>query len=563
MTEINAIDMEVFNNRLLSITDEVMNTLIRSSFSTNIKERKDASVAIFDKKGRLICQALYIPMLLSGVMGGVETLLKTRKLEDIREGDVFICNDVYLAGGSHNNDIAIITPVFIDDKIEYFIGNIGHHSDVGGVIPGSTDHILTSVFAEGIRIPHVRIVREGQLDEDLLYMIAHNTRDPMERILDLKVQIAANSQGAESLRKLSSGHGLARVQKSMADLLTYTERRMRQRLQELPNGEYRSIAWTDDEGVPGPRKKICLTVRILDGDLTLDFEGTDTQAKGAINMGQYPLLAAAFCGINMMVDPSIPANFGMFQPVRINAPVGTILNPKFPAAIGNREYTAQRVVRAITLAFAQVLPRDRAVAPSADINTGMAFYGMRKSGEPFVYVETVAGGVGATLHKDGMHGTQVGTTNTSNTPAESLEIEFPLIVREYGLATDTVGPGRTQGGAAIIRDIGSLVDGVSVSTKADGKKSPAPGIFGGGDGGRSSLEYHRADGEVEELEMFVVDRIMAKGDAVRLISPGGAGFGPPEERSRTEVNCSVRDGFISRGFADEHYPESASRAAAQ
>ncbi|MER9580727.1 hydantoinase B/oxoprolinase family protein [Mesorhizobium sp. M0276] len=554
MNQINAIDMEVFNNRLLSITDEVMNTLIRSSFSTNIKERKDASVAIFDKGGRLICQALYIPMLLSGVMGGVETLLTSRQLESFQEGDVFICNDVYLAGGSHSNDISIITPVFIDGKIQYFIGNIGHHSDVGGVIPGSTDHILTSVFAEGIRIPHMRIVREGVLDEDLLAMIAHNTRDPMERILDLKVQIAANNQGARSLQKLAAEHGLARVQKSMADLLIYTERRMRQRLKELPDGEYRSEVYTDDEGVPGPPKKICLMVRMQGGEVTLDFAGTDRQAKGSINMGHYPLLAAVFCGINMMVDPSIPANFGMFQPVRIETPEGTILNPEFPAAVGNREYTAQRVVRAITLAFAQALPRERAVAPSADINTGMAFYGKRRSGEPFVYVEAVAGGVGATLRKDGMHGTQAGITNTSNTPAEPLEIEFPLIVREYGLAIDTVGPGRTQGGAAIIRDIGSLVDGVSVSTKADGKKSPAPGIFGGGEGGRASLEYHRADGAVEEIEMFVVDRIMAKGEAIRLISPGGGGFGEPAERAPAEVARSIREGFISPEFAAQHYP---------
>ncbi|WP_287177944.1 hydantoinase B/oxoprolinase family protein, partial [Mesorhizobium sp.] len=456
MTAINPIDMEVFNNRLLSITDEVMNTLIRSSFSTNIKERKDASVAIFDRSGRLICQALYIPMLLSGVMGGVETLLKTRRMEEFREGDVFICNDVYLAGGSHSNDISIITPVFIDGRIEFFIGNIGHHSDVGGVIPGSTDHILTSVFAEGIRIPHMRIVREGVLDCDLLYMIAQNTRDPIERILDLKVQIAANNQGARSLRKLSEEHGLARIQNSMADLLTYTERRMRQRLGELPDGEYRSEVFTDDEGVPGSPTRICLTVRIQGDNVTMDFAGTDKQARGSINVGHYPLLAAVFCGINMMVDPAIPSNFGMFQPVRIEAPAGTIVNPEFPAAVGNREYTAQRVVRAITLAFAQAVPRDRAVAPSADINTGMAFYGKRRSGEPFVYVEAVAGGVGATLYKDGMHGTQVGITNTSNTPAEPLEIEFPLIVREYGLATNTAGPGRTQGGAAIIRDIGSL-----------------------------------------------------------------------------------------------------------
>lgn len=558
MTAINAIDMEVFNNRLLSITDEVMNTLIRSSFSTNIKERKDASVAIFDKEGKLVCQALYIPMLLSGVMGGVETLIKTRGLASIKEGDVFVCNDVYLAGGSHNNDITIITPVFIDGVIEYFMGNIGHHSDVGGVIPGSTDHILTSVFAEGIRIPHMRIVREGVLDEDLLHMIAHNTRDPVERILDLKVQIAANNQGANSLRKLSREHGLERVQRSMRDLLTYTERRMRQRLKELPDGLYTSEVFTDDEGVPGPPKRICLAIHIEDGQLTLDFEGTDSQAKGSINMGWYPLLAAAFCGINMMVDPAIPANYGMFQPVRIKAPLGSLVNPEFPAAVGNREYTAQRVVRAITMAFAKALPPERAVAPSADINTGMAFYGKRRTGEPFVYVEAVAGGVGATLHKDGMHGTQVGITNTSNTPAEPLEIEFPLIVCEYGLATDTPGPGRTQGGAAIIRHIGSLVDGVSVSTKADGKRSPAPGLFGGGWGGRASLEYHLADGKVEDIEMFIVDRIMAKGESVRLVSPGGGGFGSPAERAPQEVARSLREGFISPDYVARNYPQETS-----
>jgi N-methylhydantoinase B len=551
--EFDPVETEVFFNRLLSITDEVMTSLIRSSFSTNIKERKDASVALFDVQGRLVCQALYIPMLLSGVLGGVESLIKLVDLSTIEEGDAFICNDAYLAGGTHSSDISIITPVFHEGSLVFFVGNICHHADVGGIVPGSTDHTLPSIFAEGIRIPLIKIVRRHEIDNQLLHLIAVNTRDPEERVLDLKAQIAVNEKGVQSLNALLSNSGVARIRKAVHDLLSYTERRMRSRIQELPDGVFEAESWTDDEGVPGAQKCIKLAIHISGGQLRLDFTGTDTQAMGAINVPRYPLIAACFIGLNSIIDPEIPTNDGMFRAVTITAPEGTLLNPRFPAAIGNREFTAQRVVRAIFLAMSKAVPEQRALAASADINTGMAFYGLRNTGTPFVYVEAVAGGIGALFHKDGMHGAQGGITNSANTPTEPLEIEFPLLVREYGLEVDSVGAGRTQGGAGIIRDISALVDGVSVSTRADGKRTPAPGLFSGHDGAPSRLELHHADGSIREIEMYLVDHPLKSREAVRLITPGGAGFGSPKERGRLAVKADVHDGLITRKFARDHY----------
>jgi N-methylhydantoinase B len=491
-------------------------------------------------------------MLLSGVLGGVKSLIGQIDLSTLEEGDAFICNDAYLAGGTHSSDISIITPVFHDGELAFFIGNICHHADVGGIVPGSTDHTLPSVFAEGIRIPLTKLVRRHEIDRQLLQLIAANTRDPEERMLDLGVQVAVNERGAALLRVLLSV-GRPRIQRAIDDLLAYTERRMRSRIRELPDGVYEAEAWTDDEGAPGAQKRIKLAIHIAGEALRLDFTGTDSQARGAINLPHYPLTAACFVGLNSILDPEIPANDGMFRAATITAPQGSLVNPRFPAAIGNREFTAQRVVRAIYLALAQAVPEQRALAPAADINTGMAFHGLRNNGTPFVYVEAVAGGLGASFGKDGMHGTQSGITNSANTPTESLEIEFPLLVREYGLAPDSVGPGRRQGGAGIVRDIAALVDGVTVSTRADGKLTPAPGLFSGGEGGRSRLELHQADGCVREIEMYLVDHPLRPREAVRLVTPGGAGFGAPTERDGAAIQRDLDNGFITVEFARERY----------
>ena len=224
------IAMEVFSNRLLSITEDMNNTLVRSSFSTNIKERRDCSVGLFDGRGRLIAQGTQIPLHLGSLNGGVAAVLKACPLDKIQDGDVFLCNDPYLANGTHLPDISCVTPVFIEGKVEFFAANVGHHSDVGGAVPGSIAGGSRSIFEEGIRLPVIRIVRAGVLDTETLALIAHNTRDPEERALDLRVQVATNERGAAAARGLVAQMGIAAVRQSIDDIIAYTRRRIRNRI---------------------------------------------------------------------------------------------------------------------------------------------------------------------------------------------------------------------------------------------------------------------------------------------------------------------------------------------
>src|SRR5687767_10008063 len=245
------IAMEVFSNRLLSITEEMSNTLVRSSFSTNIKERRDCSVALFDGHGRLIAQVTQSPLHLGSLAGGVDAVLRACPADAMRDGDAFICNDPYLANGTHLPDITIVTPVFQEGRVEFFTANIGHHSDIGGPVPGSIAGGSRSIFEEGLRLPVIRIVREGVLDADLLNLIASNTRDPEERALDLRVQIATNERGAQAARGLVRQMGLTTVRQAIEDVLAYTRRRMARRVADLTDGEYTFTNHLDDDGMGG------------------------------------------------------------------------------------------------------------------------------------------------------------------------------------------------------------------------------------------------------------------------------------------------------------------------
>jgi N-methylhydantoinase B len=278
------IAMEVFTNRLLSITEDMNNTLVRSSFSTNIKERRDCSVALFDGRGRLIAPGHADSAPLGSLSGGVAAVLRAYPVEKMRDGDAFISNDPYLANGNHLPDITIVTPVFFEGRIEFFAANIGHHADVGGSVPGSIAGGSRSIFEEGIRIPVVRIVRAGELDDGVLNLITCNTRDPEERSLDLKVQIATNERGAAAARELSRQMGIEAVRQSVEDVIEYTRRRIRKRVAQLAGGEYSFTNHLDDDGMGGDPVPITVTVRVAGDTLSVDFTGTGAQARGAMNI---------------------------------------------------------------------------------------------------------------------------------------------------------------------------------------------------------------------------------------------------------------------------------------
>ncbi|MCC7426332.1 MAG: hydantoinase B/oxoprolinase family protein [Alphaproteobacteria bacterium] len=547
------IAMEVFSNRLLSITEEMGHALIRASFSSNVKERKDCSVGLFDARGRCVAQASHMPMHLGSLMGSVLSVLDHTPVEAMEEGDAFVCNDTFLARGTHQPDINIVTPVFIDGRVAFFTANVGHHSDVGGPHPGSMSQRARSIYEEGLRIPVMRLVRAGKLDKDLLGLIAHNSREPEERSLDLGVQIAVNNRGAELVRRLVAGEGLGSVQRSIDDLLAYTGRRIRARIAALPDGDYHGERWMDGDGVdvatPIP---IRVRVSIRGSDLLLDFDGTAAQAKGALNMVRNALEATCFYATKAMLDPELPPNSGLFDAVRITAPEGTIVNPRFPAATATRAITGNRVAGAIFQAFQKALPPERAMAASNDSVPALVTAGHRRSGA-YVYLETIGGGAGARWGGDGQDAIHVHTSNTSNLPAEALEIEYPLLLNEYALVPDSGGAGRWRGGLAIARELCARVDGTLITARADGHVATAPGVAGGLDGGAAHLTIYPGTPHERALETNATAIPLKAGEAVRMETAGGGGLGSPAERDLRALAADILDGKVSRAAAERDH----------
>ena len=548
------IAMEVFNNRLLSITEDMGNILIRSSFSTNIKERRDCSVGLFDARGRCICQASHMPMHLGSLWGSTRAVLARFPVGAIAEGDAFICNDVYLANGTHQPDVTVVTPVFWQGRVRFFCANVGHHSDIGGRVPGSISGTNRTIFEEGIRIPAIRIVRAGALDEDLLHLLVHNTREPADRALDFKVQVATNERGKAMLLDLVRRSGIEAVERSIDDIIAYTARRLRLRVAALADGDYSCTRFLDDDGFDGEPVPLRATVRIRGEDLTIDMTGSGAQGRGGMNLPDNALRATAFFAVKTALDPHLMPNSGLFDAVEVVAPLGTIANPRFPAAVGARSITANKVAGAMLGAFYTLLPPERVMAGGHESVPAMVFSGERPGGRgTYVYLETIGGGVGAGHDADGMDTVQMHTSNTSNLPAEALEHEYDLRVDEYAMVEDSGGAGRFRGGLGIARQIRALNDGITFTARADGHVIATPGVFGGRDGGRARLIMNHGTPAARELHSKAAYIALRAGESVRMETAGGGGYGPPADRDPGRLAADLRGGKVSRAAAERDY----------
>lgn len=548
------IAMEVFSNRLLTITEEMGSTLIRASFSPNIKERRDCSVALFDRRGRLISQAAHIPMHLGSLAGGVEAALREYGVDGMFDGDAFMCNDAYLAGGTHAPDITIVTPIFWDGTLRFFAANIGHHSDVGGSAPGSVTPTAKTVFEEGLRIPLVRVAVKGAPVQDILAMVATNSREPEDRIVDLKVQIAVNERGKRLVTDLVTQLGIDAVEQSVEDVLTYTGRRLRMRIAALNNRSGTFTTFMDDDGLGGDAVPIKATV-IADGErLIVDFEGSGPQSRGGYNMPESAMHACVYYCVKTMLDPDLIANEGMFSAIEMKVPKGTITNPDFPAAVGMRASTAQRVSGALIGAFSSLVPDQRIMASSNDAMAALVMSGRsRRRPGTYVYIETIGGGVGARFDADGMDGTHVHITNSSNLPAEALENEYPLLVEEYSLVPDSGGLGQFRGGLGIARQIRILDDNTFGYASTEGTRIPATGLRGGGIGGLGSIVIDKGTDSETRIPANRPGSQLKAGQSLRVETPGGGGFGPAALRSAESIAHDLAGGKISREAARQGY----------
>ncbi|MBV9584420.1 MAG: hydantoinase B/oxoprolinase family protein [Alphaproteobacteria bacterium] len=540
------IQMEVFSNRLLSITEEMGTNLIRASFSTNIKERRDCSVGLFDASGRLIAQAAHIPLHLGSLLGAVEAVRRDFPLAGMRDGDAFLCNDPYLAAGTHMPDISVVTPVFVEGAVRFFTANIGHHADVGGRVPGSIAADALSVFEEGIRIPATRIRHAGELDRGLLRLIAENTREPEERSLDLQAQIAANDLGARRVFELVAQSGIDAVMTAIDDILAYTAQRLRNRIAQLQPGAYSFTTYLDDDGGGNEKAPIAVTVHVEGGQLHFDFAGSAPQSQGALNVPESGLKATVFYAVKALLDPGLLPNSGLFEAIRISAPAGSIVNPRFPAAVGARSITCQKIAGAIFGAFRGLLPPENVMASSNDVLPAIVFSGKhRRSGRTYVYLETLGGGAGARLGRDGMDGVQVHVTNTSNLPVEALENEYPLLVEEYGLVPNSGGAGISRGGLGIARQIRALEEGTVFGCRSDSHLTCAEGVFGGEPGKPGRLVRNPGRPDEAVLPSKVSRLVLQAGESMRIETPGGGGAGPPDQRSPNRLAADVRSGKVS------------------
>jgi N-methylhydantoinase B len=537
---IDRITLEVIGSRLLTIAEEMGEALIKASYSSNIKERQDCSTAVFNLRGEVIAQAEHIPMHLGSLIMIVQEILKRYPIAGLRDGDVFVGNDPYTGGSTHLPDITVASPVFHEGEPVGFVANIAHHADGSG-------HETRTIYDEGLRIPPICLVEGGRLREDLMELLLLNFRLPRERRGDFRAQFAANRIGAERLGDLLARYGRKTCEAAMDELLAYGERKIRVALGSIPDGVYEFEDWMDDDGAGGPPVPIRVRIAVAGEEIALDFAGTGAQVPGDINVVYLALVATVYYALKALLDPGIPANGGFYRAIRVEAPAGSIVNARPPAPVAWRTQTCQRIADVIFGALAPALP-DKVIAATNGANSAWVFSGVDpRTGQYYVYLETIGGGSGARAGKDGLDGVQVHITNTSNLPVECLEMEYPLLVEEYGLVEGSGGRGRFRGGLGLRRTIRVLAGEATFLGTLDRARLAPWGLFGGGEGGTGGVVLNAGRPSERGLGSKVAGLRLVEGDAVTIVTPGAGGYGPPAERDPALIEVDRREGKVREG----------------
>jgi len=553
---IDPITLEIMSNGFKSIADETYIALMKSAYSTNIKERHDHSTAIIDPRGRLIVQAENsLAIHLGSMMGLMNTLLAKMPLSDVREGDIFISNDPYVAGGSHLPDVNMAMPVFADGTLVCFMCNIAHHADIGGITPGSMAG-GTEIYQEGTRIPVIRLFREGELQNDVLDLLLLNARVPDERRGDYFAQVAACRLGVRRIGEMIEARGVPMLIAAFDEIIRRTRERLLEAFTRIPPGEYSFEDVMDDDGVGTTNIPIRLKVTVpphrSNRKVLFDFTGTGPQVKGNINSTVTVTLAGVLYSLKALLDPDVPNNQGLIEIVDINAPLGTLINSKFPAAVAARANTAQRIVDVVIGALAPAIP-EAAVGAANGANTTAVFFGHDpRHDRDYVYLETLGGGFGGRFTKDGKDGVQVHITNTSNLPVESIEMEYPLLVESYGFVEDSGGAGKFRGGLGLRRVVRPVGHTMTFSGQGERFVNRPWGLFGGGSGGTGKF-VKLSGGREMPLPTKPANLTVTADEAIVVETPGAGGYGKPAERDKAAIENDFASGKFSRDYIKKNY----------
>jgi N-methylhydantoinase B len=498
----DAVTLSVMASALAGVAEEMGVVLVRSAYSSNIKERRDCSAALFDAAGRMVAQAEHIPVHLGAMTESVAAVLA----QDPAPGDTFVLNDPF-AGGSHLPDVTMVTPIAIDGEVVGYACTRAHHSDVGGIRPGSMPAGSTEIWQEGLVIPPVR------LTDDVLRIVLANVRTPGIRRGDLAAQAAANGIAGERLGALAARHGLAVVLEAFEEVIAYAERRARQAIRQLPDGRYAAEGEVEGDGVTDEDLPLRVAVTVAGDAIEIDFEGTAAAAAGNVNCPLAVTRSACLFAVKTLLPPDVPANAGAYAPVTVRAPEGSLVDARPPSAVvaGNVE-TSQRIADTVLLALAQA-----ADVPAQGQGT---MNNVVLGTSAWTYYETIGGGQGASSRGPGPSGVHVGMSNTLNTPVEALELEFPLRIERAELRYGSGGDGAHRGGDGIVRQI-RLLEPATLSLLTDRRRHGPKGLAGGGPGrpGRNLVNG-------EELPAKTTLELVA-GGVVTIETPGGGGWGEP------------------------------------
>ncbi|MEA2245533.1 MAG: N-methylhydantoinase [Solirubrobacteraceae bacterium] len=530
----SAVVLDVIAGQLQAIAEEMGIVMIKAAYSTNIEERRDCSAAILDARGDTVAQAEHIPLHLGSMLGIVPSIIEAYGPEGIAEGDVFVTNDPYEAGGTHLPDIALAMPVFDGgDPVAYCV-TVAHHSEIGGGRGRAVD-----VFAEGLRIPPVKLFSGGELVDDVFRLIIGNCRVKEERRGDLRAQVAAVKLGARRIGESCARYSGVLVRGAIVESMTKAERQARASLQTVPRGRFEFTDYMDSDGAGTNDIAISVAVEITDDGISFDFSGSDPQVRGPINVVWTALYACVYYTVRAVIDKDLPANAGYYRIISIHAPEGSIVNAVEPAPVLSRSDTCQRIVDVILGALAGAMP-DRVVAACNGAMTGVEFNGRTPERGPFAYMETIGGGFGARQSSDGPDAVHAHMTNSSNLSVEALELQYPLRVTRYALRTGSGGAGEFRGGLGIVRELEVLCDEVFVRTKGD-RTVRGPWGLGGGSDGQPGVFKLEADGGVRTIGSQENGLRLRAGDRIRVETAGGGGFGDPGRRSAEAVDRDVRE----------------------
>lgn len=549
---LDPVTLEVIRNRLDGIAAQVQIALLRSAYSVILKEGEDCSAGLFNARGEIIAQSTALPQHMAAFIPAMRRLLQEFPIDAAREGDIYVMNDPH-DGGTHLPDIIVTRPVFINSKVVGFAVCLAHQEDIGGKVPGSMPSDSTEIFQEGLILGPLRLYDAGTLNSTLVSIIERNVRLPKLVLGDLSAQVSAVTIGAQRLRELFVDYGVATAERYLDHLLDYAEALTRRAIEKIADGSYAFTDYMDNDGIQLDRRvPIAVTVTVDGSNVRVDFTGTASQVDGPINAPWSGGAGSAYFAVRGVTDPTIPNNQGCYRPIEVVIPEGTLLNPRHPAPVAIRAHTLKRAADAVLGALVQAVPESVPAAPAGSISC-VSFGGVDpRNEERFGLTDIVAGGGGARPAGDGVEVVDTDVSNCMNIPVEAIEMDYPMRVRSYRLRRDGGGAGRERGGVGVERILEATRGEIVCSYRSERHFTAPWGLFGGHPGSMWCTEVIRCDGTVEPVpskQAFV----LREGDALRMLTGGGGGYGSPLERDCARVCDDVADGKVSRGDARAHY----------